>query len=355
MPQRGAPERLDAFMARANAAYYAGRDPFADFVTAPEISQIFGELLGAWCAVVGQGILAGCTGGAGLMLVEAGPGRGTLMVDMVRVLVRVAPHLFATLSVHLIETSPRLRAAQKAALSQSGVSVTWHDGLESVPRGPMILVANEFLDALPIRQFVGEETEWRERFVQDGVFALSDRVEPSELAGRVAEPGEVVEICPVACAFVREVAARLCAEPGVALFIDYGTAVTASGETLQALRDGRPVSPLVEAGTADLTAHVDFEAIAHVAMDAGALCFGPVEQGELLVTLGAVERARALCAAVPDQANTVRTALDRLIAPERMGRLFKALAVMSPAGIAPGLVAPPGFPDGVPYGQKETR
>ncbi|GBR02206.1 class I SAM-dependent methyltransferase [Acetobacter oeni] len=338
-------------MARANAAYYAGRDPFADFVTAPEISQIFGELLGAWSAVVGREVLAGAAGScSGLLLVEAGPGRGTLMADMLRVLSRVAPDLMAGLSVHLVETSPRLRAAQKAALEPSGVPVFWHDGLESVPRGPMVLVANEFLDALPVRQFVGETTGWRERFVRDGAFVLSDMIDPpAELAGREVETGEVAEICPAACVFVRDVAERLCVGPGVALFVDYGTAVTASGESLQALQDGQPVSPLVKPGTADLTAHVDFEAVARAAMATGARCFGPVEQGELLVALGAVERARVLCDAEPDQAGMVRTALGRLIAPERMGRLFKALAVVSPSRLAPGLVAPPGFPEGTAY------
>lgn len=347
-------ERLDVFMARANAAYYARRDPFADFITAPEISQIFGELLGAWCAVTGRGLLKGNAGGD-LLLAEAGPGRGTLMVDMLRVLSRVAPDLFARLSVHLIENSPRLREVQKASLKRFGVPVTWHETLASIPRGPMVLVANEFLDALPIRQFVGAETGagWREHFVRDGAFVLSDAVvSPPELAGRVPEPGEIAEICPAACGFVQDVSRRLCDAPGAALFVDYGTATTASGDTLQALRDGQPVSPLVEPGTADLTAHVDFEAAAGAAMATGVRCFGPVEQGALLIALGAVERARALCAAAPDQANTIRTALDRLIGPERMGRLFRALALLSPARLAPDLVAPPGFPDGTPYGEK---
>lgn len=325
-PQSG--ERLDAFMGRANAVYYAQRDPFADFVTAPEISQIFGEVLGAWCAVVMRGLPV--SSGSPLHLVEAGPGRGTLMADMLRVLVRLAPDCLSGLSVHLIETSPRLRKAQEEALAQSGPPICWHDTFFDVPTGPMVLVANEFLDALPIRQFVRTETGWQERFVLNGQWSLQDCSDvPPEVTERGATVGDVVEISPASAGFVRDVAARLCKEPGVALFIDYGTATSCVGESLQALRQGRPVSALVEPGTADVTAHVDFASMARSAQAAGAVCYGPVGQGDLLRALGAVQRAEALCRSAPKQAGAIRSGLDRLIGPDRMGRLFKALAIAS--------------------------
>nr|WP_173569280.1 SAM-dependent methyltransferase [Acetobacter conturbans] len=327
-------------MGRANAAYYASRDPFADFVTAPEISQIFGELLGAWCAVVMQNL------GEEVRLVEAGPGRGTLMADMLRVLSRITPDRMPGLSVHLIETSRRLRDVQCKALDGKNVPVSWHDTLADVPPGPMVLVANEFLDALPIRQFVRAETRWQERFVQEGltqprqwVLCECDDV-PPDVAVRHVTVGDVVETSPASTAFIRQVAQRFEQAPGVALFIDYGTSVSCTGESLQALRDGRPVSALAEPGTADLTAHVDFAAMARAATAAGGVCYGPVEQGALLRGLGALQRAEALCAAAPEQAGTIRAGLDRLIGPDRMGRLFKALAVTSPK--IGGL---PGFPE----------
>lgn len=322
-------------MARANAAYYAGRDPFADFITAPEISQIFGELLGAWCAVCGTGL------GGVVRLVEVGPGRGTLMADMLRVLGRAAPDMTRTLSVHLVETSPRLREIQKQALARFGMPLQWHDDLADVPGGTFLLVGNEFLDALPIRQFVRTQAGWQEHFVRGTEWVLQDApIVPADVADRGAAPGEIVETCPAAQSFVAEVAARLKRERGAALFIDYGTARSLPGETLQALREGRSASPLVEPGTADLTAHVDFATLATVAAAADVRCFGPIEQGRFLTALGAVQRGEALCTAAPGQAGAIRTGLDRLIAPERMGRLFKVLALASAE-----CPIPPGFPE----------
>ncbi|GBQ90964.1 hypothetical protein AA23498_1032 [Acetobacter nitrogenifigens DSM 23921 = NBRC 105050] len=342
-------ERLDAFMARANAAYYAGRDPFSDFITAPEISQIFGEILGAWCVVAGTRL------GGPAHLVEAGPGRGTLMADALRVITRAAPDFLQGGAVHLIETSPRLRACQADALRPFPVSPVWHETLETVPRGRMVLLANEFLDALPIRQFIRTSDGWGERYVEGGdwrVESLHDA--PPELAVRDADLDDVVEICPAALAFAEAVGERLVADPGVALFIDYGTARSLPGDSLQALRDGRPASPLVDPGSADLTAHVDFEAFGAAAQLRGVRNFDVVEQGRLLASLGAVERAAALCKNAPEQAGAIRSGLDRLMAPERMGRLFKAIALASP-----GQVAPPGFePDGAPFsvtGQRSSR
>src|SRR5208282_3083933 len=176
-------ERLDAFMARANAAYYATHDPFADFTTAPEISQVFGEIVGLWAAVTWQGLGAPDP----VLLTEAGPGRGTLMADALRAIERVVPAFRAALRRHLIETSPRLRAVQANVLPDA----TWHDGLDTIPQAPLILLGNEFLDALPIRQFVRRGSAWMERFVEDGRFVEVPPSTPPPLEGlgREADQG----------------------------------------------------------------------------------------------------------------------------------------------------------------------
>ncbi len=316
-------ERLDAFMARANAAYYATHDPFADFTTAPELSQAFGEVLGLWAGVVWQ------TMGSPdpVILAEAGPGRGTLMDDALRAADRMVPGFAAARRVHLVETSPRLRALQAARISGS----TWHDDLAGLPPGPLLLLANEFLDALPIRQFVRRAAGWMERHVQDGRFVEL----PCPLDAAGAE-GEVRERCEPALA----IAASLAARPGAAaLFIDYGPAQSSPGDSLQALRDGRPADPLAEPGRADLTAHVDFQALAAAARAAGAAVHGPVPQGLFLSALGLMQRATALARTQPPAgAGRIMQAAQRLTAPEGMGRLFKAMAICDPA-----LPPPPGF------------
>ncbi len=320
------PERLDAFMARANAAYYATHNPFADFTTAPEISQVFGELIGAWAAIVWQ--QAGAP--TPFNLVEAGPGRGTLMADALRALARVAPAFTAAARLHLIETSPRLRAEQATRVPDA----TWHDTLDSVPHGPTILVANEFLDALPIRQFVRQQDYWAERHVEHGSFIELPTAAPS----RQAPVGAVVEIGEAGLAWTTALATRLATDGGAALILDYGTAHTAPGDSLQALRDGRPADPLSDPGHADLTAHVDFAALARAAEEAGAAAYGPVPQGAFLNRLGLAQRTERLAAARPDRAAALREAAARLAAPARMGTLFKALCLTHPD--AP---EPPGF------------
>ncbi|WP_323993282.1 SAM-dependent methyltransferase [Nguyenibacter sp. L1] len=329
-------------MARANATYYAGRDPFADFVTAPEISQIFGEILGAWVAVTWQAM-----GRPALFrLIEAGPGRGTLMADMLRLLARVAPDCHQAARVHLLEQSPRLRAVQHAALAGRGAwPVAWHAHLADVPEGPSILLANEFLDALPIRQFVRTADGWDERFVQGvGFVTVPAHDVPwgaaaGELFGRPVPLGEILEFCPEALAVAESVAARLSHAPGAGLFIDYGYDGAIWGDTLQALRDGQPAWPLADPGQADLTAHVDFAAFAAAARQGGALCHGSVTQGAFLAGLGLFARAEQLARGrAAAEAHAIRDAAQRLAAPDRMGRLFKVLALTSP-----GLPAPPGF------------
>jgi SAM-dependent MidA family methyltransferase len=319
-------ERLDRFMARANAAYYATHDPFADFTTSPEITQVFGEILGLWAAVTWR--LLGSP--APVVLAEAGPGRGTLMRDALRAIAAVAPDFRAALSVHLVETSARLRAAQAALLPDA----VWHDGIDTLPPGPLLLLANEFLDALPIRQFVRRAGGWHERFVVAGGFAE----QPADLDASAAE-GAVLERCEAAQAIAADLGARFAARPGAALFLDYGPAESQPGDSLQALRQGRPADPLADPGQADLTAHVDFAGLAAAAAHAGAAVHGPLAQGLFLARLGLFQRTGRLAQTQePARAAALIEAARRLAEPDRMGRLFKALALCHP-----GCPTPPGF------------
>jgi SAM-dependent MidA family methyltransferase len=322
--------------------YYATRDPFGiagDFITAPEISQMFGELAGlslaqAWLDRGGSDRDAG-----EMMLVEPGPGRGTLMVDMLRVLARV-PGL--TARVHMIEASAHLRDVQRAKLA--GADVTWHDTLATVPDAPIYMIANEFLDALPIRQFVREGALWRER--QVGVvegqlaFGLAPATTVTGLAHfeTVTPQGAMVEICPAATGFAADLADRIARRGGVAIFIDYGGWVS-QGDTLQALRAHASVDPLEGAGSADLTAHVDFERIAAVAARAGAQVSPLLTQGEWLARLGIEQRAQALAIRMGEEARARHLAAHhRLTDGAEMGELFKVLAVY-----AKGTPPPAGF------------
>ena len=317
-------ERLDAFMARANALYYATHDPFADFATSPEISQIFGELLGAWSAIVWQSMGSPSK----VILAEAGPGRGTLMADALRLIRRMAPDFAANLSVHLVETSPRLRAEQKALLGE----VVFHDRIADLPDGPMILLANEFLDALPIRQFVRRD-RWMERFVLEGGFIE----QVTDLALPDAPADSVWEICEPARAIAAELGARFTAQSGAALFIDYGPARSDFGDSLQALRNREPADPLSVPGEADLTAHVDFQALAEAAI--GATSHGPLPQGVFLTRLGLMQRMGNLARTQsPREAMLTIASARRLAEPAAMGQLFKVLALTSP-----DLPQPPGF------------
>lgn len=324
-------ERLDAFMARANAAYYATYDPFRDFTTSPEISQVFGEILGLWAAVVWEHIGRPDP----VLLVEAGPGRGTLIADALRAIGQVAPAFGSALRVHLVETSARLRAAQAERVPEA----VWHEGLESLPDEPFVLLANEFLDALPIRQFVKRDGGWAERFVHEGRFVEVAAEGCHGLADREVGTGIVVELNEHALAIARAIGARLANQPGAALFLDYGPEHSAAGDSLQALRDGRPANPLDAPGTADLTTHVDFEAFANAARDAGAATHGPIPQGIFLARLGLFRRTDRLAHMRPvGQAASLIEAARRLAEPDRMGRLFKAIALGGR-----GRPVPPGF------------
>jgi SAM-dependent MidA family methyltransferase len=294
-------------MEACNSFYYATRDPLGrdgDFTTAPEISQMFGELVGA--------VLADCWRRAGsptnVRYVELGPGRGTLARDALRVMRSAG----LDPQVHLVETSPTLRAAQSALLG----TVTHHEQIGDLPAGgPLLVVANEFLDALPVRHHVGgveRQVEW----IGDGLAFNRD--------------GEVVESSPARDEAVRALAEGLVALGGAALVIDYGHNRSASGDTLQAVRNHRFAPVLDSPGEHDLTAHVDFQRVGQVAREAGAFVAGPAGQGEWLERLGIQARARVLANAAPARADEIEQARARLCRPDQMGSLFKVLAIHSP-------------------------
>lgn len=346
------------YMQACIAHYYAGRDPLGaagDFVTAPEVSQMFGELIGAWAATVWTQMGAPRP----VRLVELGPGRGTLMADLLRLVARVAPAFRQALDLHLIETSPALRAEQSVRLAAARPA--WHDDLATLPDGPAIVLANELFDALPIRQVVRVGRGWRERLVTlapEGdrlAFALGPTKAAVEItprlvdsaAGTVVE-GAVVELAEAGWRLAAALAARLVTQGGVALILDYGPPRSGIGDTLQSLRGHARIDPLAAPGEADLTAHVDFAALAAAARSAGARVHGPVAQGRFLGRLGLEQRARRLMA-VTDGARQaqVAAAYRRLTDPAEMGTLFQALAIAAPElRELPGLDPAPEEPQG---------
>ena len=325
--------------------YYATKDPLGaagDFITAPEISQMFGELIGLWCAEVWGAMGAP----EPVILAELGPGRGSLMADVLRA-TRTVPAFAAAVRLHLVETSPALRQRQRRALDEAapGAAPAWHDDFSGVPEGPLLLAANEFFDALPVRQFERTAEGWRERLVDAGpdgfrlVLAPGPAAPliPQSLAG--APPGSVVEFCAAGIGLAHAIASRLARFGGAALIVDYGHGANAIGETLQAVKDHAYHGVLESPGEADLTAHVDFAALARAAAGGGARFFGPVPQGRFLESLGIGARAEALAAdAAPDQAADIEAARRRLTGAEGMGTLFKAAAIQHP-----DLPVPPGF------------
>jgi NADH dehydrogenase [ubiquinone] 1 alpha subcomplex assembly factor 7 len=325
--------------------YYMTRDPLGakgDFITAPEISQMFGELIGLWAAQawldMGQPDQ--------LRLIECGPGRGTLMQDALRAAATI-PGFLQALRVDLVETSPVLKAEQLRRLSGCGVPVDWHASLQSIPSGiPRIILGNEFLDALPVRQYVRQDGGWHERLVGvDGealVFGLAPY--PEKTLTQEAPEGAILEIASEAQRFVTDLAAGLKADGGAALFIDYGHGRTGFGDTLQAIMKHAFVDPLANPGDADLTAHVDFDALSRTAKAAGLSVHGPVEQGPFLRNLGLQVRAEMLMQKAVDDGQRLRIKDEerRLTDNARtgMGKLFKAIAFT-----APGQPAPPAFDD----------
>lgn len=320
--------------------YYMTRDPLGaagDFTTSPEISQMFGELVGLWIAEtwIAQG------SPSPFILAELGPGRGTLMADALRAL-RSVPGLLPALDLHFVETSPVLAAIQK----QNVPNATWHDRFDTLPQGPIYIIANEFFDALPIRQFVRMEQGWCERYVMlsedsnDDEPAFEPAIMPVPQASddmlapaqRDAPVGSLAEVSPASVAFTDDIARRIAQHGGAALIIDYGHVKSAVGDTLQALRAHQFVDAFEHPGEADLTAHVDFKALALAAKAAGIQANGPIEQGTFLRALGISERAETLkVKATPDQARDIDVAERRLTSREEMGSLFKVLA-LTPIG-----------------------
>jgi NADH dehydrogenase [ubiquinone] 1 alpha subcomplex assembly factor 7 len=297
-----------------------------DFITAPEISQVFGELIGLWAATVWDGMGRPSP----LRLLELGPGRGTLMRDALRA-AQAVPQFIEAAAVHLIEVSAPLRQLQEQTLASRRDAVTRHSALDEVPPGPAIIIANEFLDALSVRQLTYRDDAWHERVVDlapDGSlrFTAGQRVEFR--SDTEAKRGAIVELRAGEDEVLQSLAAR--ADPLVALFIDYGPAGPSSGDTLQAVRRHAYTDPLFEPGTADLTAHVQFAALADKARAAGLAVHGPITQAEFLGRLGIVERTQRLMAANSGRAGEIETAVQRLISPSGMGGLFKVMAVASP-------------------------
>lgn len=319
--------------------YYVTRDPLGaagDFITAPEISQMFGELIGLWSAAAWKAMGVP----ENVRLVELGPGRGTLMRDALRAL-NVTPAFRKALVVHLVEVSPALERVQRETLAGSAVMVHWHRDLSEVPAGPVIILANEFIDAIPVHQAVRQEDGWHERVVgvtAAGNFTFGVRPEPIPHFGRVlpksvreAPFGSIFEWRPDSLAF--EVGRRV-RDKGVALMIDYGHTESEVGDTLQAVGQHAFADPLIAPGMVDITAHVDFQAFGTAAESMGAAVHGPLEQGEFLMRLGIEARAEALKAtALPAKKTEVETAYARLTQSGRtgMGRLFKVMALADPA------------------------
>jgi len=337
------PLTVERYMDLCLAHYYGSRDPLGlrgDFTTSPEISQMFGELLGLWAGAVWQGMGSP----AGTRLVELGPGRGTLMADALRA-ARLVPAFLDAAALHLVETSPALRERQREALREAGRTAAWHDALGEVPAGPAVVIANEFFDALPIRQFVATQGGWRERLVgiEGGRLAFGLSGEPDAPLGPATRPGDVREWPGAAVAVAQDLAGRLARDGGAALLIDYGYWGPAAGDTLQAVRRNAFADPLAEPGEADLTAHVDFARLAEAAAVAGARPHGPADQADFLTALGLPARAAALKRrATAAQAEAIDRAAGRLTArgATAMGSLFKVLGLSHPdLATLPGLPA----------------
>jgi len=328
--------------------YYLAHDPLGregDFTTAPEVSQMFGELLGLWAASVWKAIGSPSV----LRLIELGPGRGTMMADALRAL-RVLPPLYQSLSIHLVEINPVLRDKQKSTLS--GVrNIAWHGGIDDVPGGPAVILANEYFDVLPIHQVVKRETGWHERVVEldgSGQLVFGAATEPMPRFEVLLPPW--VRAAPAGAVFewrpdseIMKIATRVRDQGGAALIIDYGHLRSDAGDTFQAIARHSFTDPLKNPGQADVTAHVDFQALVRAAEDVGARVHGPAPQGEFLKRLGIETRAVTLMAKTTHEiSEDISGALKRLIGGGRggMGSMFKVLAVSEP-----NLISLAGFGD----------
>lgn len=346
-------EYMSLCLTHPQHGYYTTGHPFGgrasphraggDFVTAPEVSQMFGELIGVWCMEMWQALDKPTV----VSLVELGPGRGTLMQDLLRV-IPAAPRFQEAIRVHLVEISPTLGEQQSLALSTSGPTV-WHRDIDDLPDIPTLIIANEFLDALPFRQWCKTKNGWYERAVglddKDLAYVIRpNRLAPDQLPkGHEMQPeGTLFETAPAREAFVSRVADRLKKTTGAALFIDYGHDRSGFGDTFQAVRGHQFADPLSCAGRADLTSHVDFEPLLAAVREAGCTAPHPVTQGDFLLSLGLLERAGSLGKDKPKSVqNALSQAVERLAAPDQMGELFKVMVFG--AAITPGNRWP-GFP-----------
>jgi SAM-dependent MidA family methyltransferase len=320
--------------------YYTTREPFGakgDFVTAPEVSQMFGELVAVWLVEAWQA--AGKP--APVTFAEIGPGRGTLMKDMVRTIGRIAPELAVKAGFALIEVSPRLTAIQHETLQECGPAFTWHASLDTLPNRPLFIVGNEIFDALPFRQFVRQDGKWLERAIgidadgafQFGIGTASLAADALPANAEHAPDGSIFEIAPAREVLMSAIAQRIAEHGGAGLFFDYGHVEPGLGDTFQAVRKHKSEGVFDSPGEADLTSHVDFSALAAVAQSHD-LDTHLMTQAEFLLGMGLLERAGRLGQAADETARSkIAADVERLAGPDQMGELFKVLAVL-PAGLA---------------------
>lgn len=336
-------EYMETALYHPELGYYIKAKPIGaegDFVTAPEISQMFGELIGLWCVQAWRDMGRP----AQFRWIELGPGRGTLMQDALRAASQ-DPHFIEAAQICLVEKNEYLKTRQATAL-HTFTGVEWYADLGEIPDAPSIVIANEFFDCLPIDQFVFKNQNWFERQIgldASGELAFQTGDAPVAIAHRPghAVEGDISESCPAAEALVKSLVARLLKSSGRALIIDYGYPGPAIGDTLQAIGRHKFADVLQTPGQVDITAHVDFTTLSNAAGQIGAAVDGPVEQGTFLTALGLDMRAETLKArATETQASAITAATDRLAHPDQMGQLFKVLSLSSP-----GLPVPPGFPD----------
>ena len=338
-------------LTHAKYGYYMGRDPLGrsgDFVTSPEVSQVFGELIGLWAASVWH--LMGQP--ENVRLVELGPGRGTMMLDALRA-AQVVPAFRSAIVLHLVEISPALQQRQQRALSGIEIPLVWHQSLDELPEGPAIILANEFFDAMPVNQAIKQFNGWYERVVEIGndgklTFGIANELIP--LFDQLVPPN--IRDAPIGAIYEWRtdnlpltLGQRLMQQGGAALIVDYGHVESAVGETLQAVSGHAFADPLLSPGEVDLTAHVDFQAFGVAAESMGARIHGPIEQAKFLRNLGIEQRVKALTAyAPPEKVEQINGAIGRLLGEGKteMGQMFKVIAIADPAlGALPGFESIP--------------
>ncbi|MEH6758368.1 MAG: SAM-dependent methyltransferase [Parasphingorhabdus sp.] len=321
---REGPITLSEYMGIANAAYYAAKDPLGedgDFVTAPEISQMFGELIGIWLSDLW--LRKGSPEDA--HYVELGPGRGTLASDALRTMEKFG----CNPEIHFVETSPLLKTKQVALHPRA----TWHDTIDNLPEsGPLLIVANEFFDALPIEQFIATPSGWRRHLIareRNKFIAIPDPQAGDDQISKSSAglpTGTILESSPVSAALFEQIAGRVAKQGGVILVIDYGYDHPGTGSTLQAVKAHMPISPFDSPGTSDLTAHVNFHSLANIARTRLLSVHGPAEQGQWLKAIGIDQRTQKLAEGSPPKADAIRAAHHRLTHIDEMGRLFRVMA-----------------------------